>query len=626
MSGLAAFVARDGRPADHADLAPLEAGIARRGPDGTASWMDGPVGLAHAAFVTSPHDGPQPVVDRDAGLAIVLDGHLHERAALGAALGMGAAAAAAASDAALCLAAYRRWGEDAFARLSGEFALAIWDGGSRRLVCARDPMGGRPLYYAVDAGCVRVASTLAALVSACGPGPNEGMVGEWLCGYPVHPSDTLYAGVERLPPGHLLVADPRHHRVTRFWAPDGFRELRYGTASEYDEHFRALFDAVVADHLRVAAGQPPPALMLSGGLDSGSILASAAAQGAGLPCFTIGYDDPALDESPLAEGVLRHVGATDWERVAPSIDELDPDAEARETGDVPTYPSGAASLGLRIRARHRGARVMLTGVGGDEWFYGSDWRGADFLSRGDLAGFVRHWRASLAMPDSIGTVGVWRNAVWPLVPPRLRNVARVLVKGRGAVPPWIDPAWARRIGLAGRLRLDQPPVPARSHAVRDHILSGWGGLAAVGHDEQERFAARAGLEDRQPFMDRRIVEFALSLPEAERWRAGWPKAIMRRAFRDRLPAATLERRDQPDYASLTVAALERVRWRSRLGASGLVARGWLDGAGLRALTARADRHPAGLPDELMDKIWSLVAMDAWHEAAAAGPPPGYGRR
>ncbi|MGE3277961.1 MAG: asparagine synthetase B [Vicinamibacterales bacterium] len=611
MSGIGVLVHRDDRLAAESDVAPIGARVsAARGGGPVRVRLDGPAALVLCAFETSPFDDPAPGPISDGRLSIAMDGHLYERDALGAALGLDPPDLARMSDAKLMLAAYARWGEDTFARLVGDFAVAIWDAPLRRLVCARDPMGARPLFYAVDGVRVRAASSLAALVEP-DTGLNEGMIGEYLSGHPVHTSESVYQGILRLPPAHLLVADPRQSRVTRYWAPDGFRELRYRRDAEYEEHCRTLFDRVVADHLSVPEGQPGPGLMLSGGIDSGSILASAAAQRRTLSAFTIGYDDPAFDETRVAEAVVRHAGVTDWERVAP-FTAFDPAAEARETLEIPSYPSGVVSATLRRRARARGIHVMLTGVGGDEWFFGSDWRGADMLARGRLLSFLHYWRAVLAMPDSIGTRGVWRNALWPLVPAAARDVARAVRRRRGAVPPWIAPGWARRIDLGERLSLRRARVAARSHAVRDHLLSLHDGAVVAAHDEQERFAARERLEDRQPFMDRRMAEFALSLPEEQRWRDGWPKSILLRAFRDRLPRETRCRREQPDYGFLVRDAVEQIGWRERLARSRLADAGWLDDAWAAGIGAT----PGPLTVDAANRIWSILAVELWLEGVS----------
>ncbi|MGE0040492.1 MAG: asparagine synthetase B [Vicinamibacterales bacterium] len=604
MSGLAALVHRDGHPAVTDDVAPLAACISTLRGRGRAARVHLSAEAALAVLPQVTGSGHAT----DGRVSVVLDGRLVERAALGAALDLPPADLAGTSDAALVLAAYTRWGEDAFARLTGTFAVAIWDAALRRLVCARDVLGGRPLFHAVDGNQVRVASSLAALA---GPGTpiNEGMVGEWLAGHPVHTTETVYAGVFRLPPAHLLVADPRQSRVSRYWTFDGFREIRYRSDEQYEQHFQDLFDRVVRDHLEVPPGQPAPGLMLSGGIDSGSVLASAAAQGLPLSAFTIGYDDPAVDETPVARAVLRQTGVSDWERVPPDTD-FDPWAEARATWDIPSYPTGMVSAGLRRRAVERGIGAMLTGVGGDEWFFGSEWRAADMLVRGQWLAFLRNWRASVAMPASIGTAGVWRYALWPLVPPAGRELARRLFRRGGAVPPWIDAAWARRIDLADRLRLHRPPVAARSHAVRDHILSATDGAVVAAHDEQERVAARLGLEDRQPFMDRRIAEFALALPEDQRWRDGWPKSLLLRAGRTRLPDETRLRRDQPDYGFLVADTVERLDWRRRLRHSPLAERGWLRPQPLFEMAGAAGR----IPVRAADRIWSAIAVQAWLDA------------
>ncbi|MDP1569783.1 MAG: asparagine synthase-related protein [Vicinamibacterales bacterium] len=614
MSGLAAVFHRDGRPAAAPDLQPLLAAVRDRGPDREAMRLDGPAALGQTSRTSTPGStqAAGPLHDAGAGLVLVFDGRLDDRPALASALG----APGDLDDAPLVLAAYRAWGEAAFARLAGDFALIIWDARRQRLVAARDILGLRPLCLAVTPHAVYCASSAPALARHLHRPIDEGTVAEALCGRTVSVTRTLYDGVERLPPGHRLIVGRDRTDVAPYWTPDAREELRYARDDEYADDLRTRLTAAVADRLRATEGRPA-GLMLSGGLDSGSIYATAAALGHDLHAFTLGVADGALDETAAARATVAHVGGAHWTRVEASVAAFDFAAEAAATGALPAHPAGAASHGLRRRAAAAGAGVLLNGVGGDEWLFGTRAHLADLIAHGRARAFVRRWRAELAMPDSVGTRGVWRDALWPLVPQALRPVARRLVRPR-RLPVWIAPDFARRVALADRLRLTVPAVQARSHAARYLVTEAWSPGAIAAREEQERFAVGAGLEDRAPFYDRRIVTFALGLPEEQRRGDGLPKAVLRRAMAGRLPASTLRSVTYGDYSHFLLEAFAGVGSRSLVADLAIARRDWVRASAVVRLHDALDTAVAGGLDNwpaLADDLWAVLAVELWCRGA-----------
>src|SRR5262249_25801947 len=153
--------------------------------------------------------------------------------------------------------------------------LAIWDTRRRRLLCARDPLGLRPLYYRVEGATLVWGSELRQLVATLArrPQTNEGVLGEYLSNRLVSLDETLYRGILRVPPGHVLTAEGGRIRTRRYWDIDPSREIRYRDDDEYAEHFLELFREAVHRRLRSVG---PTAIFLSGGLDSSSIVGAAA--------------------------------------------------------------------------------------------------------------------------------------------------------------------------------------------------------------------------------------------------------------------------------------------------------------------------------------------------------------
>jgi asparagine synthase (glutamine-hydrolysing) len=320
MSGFVGLHSLDGSPVDRSLLERLTTSLAFRGPDGQEVWGDGPAGFGHAMLST----GAEPARERRAcavdGAWIAGDVRIDARGELIVALeAAGRRGVRQATDAELILHAWHAWGEGCAARLLGDFAFAIWDGKRRVLLCARDQFGIRPFYYARlrrSAASAREAlvfsNTLEAILQHPGVSDqlNDSAIADFLLfGYSRNPSETTFAGVHSLPPGHCLVCTGGEVRVERYWSLD-VESVRFRRPADYVERFNELLDEAVADRLRDA---PRAAILMSGGLDSPSIAASAmagpGAAGTALQAFTYVYDGLIPhDERQWAGMVGKHLG------------------------------------------------------------------------------------------------------------------------------------------------------------------------------------------------------------------------------------------------------------------------------------------------------------------------------
>src|SRR5262245_41562128 len=435
--------------------------VAHRGQDSEGAWSDGPVALAHCAGRTTPESlgEKQPLLDETGAICLALDGRVDNREALGAWLRSRGVLARTPSDAEHVLLAYALAGDECLARIVGDFALAIWDGRRRRLLCARDPLGIRPFYYRVAGRTFLWGSELRQLAATLPgrPEPNEGVVGEYLSNRLVAPDETLYRGISRVPPGHALIVESDGIRARRYWDIDPQREIRYRDDDEYAAHFLELFRDAVHCRLRNAG---PIAIFLSGGLDSSSIVGAAASlvrEGRvpvdGVETYTLDFSHPDADERRWVDDVAGrwgiHVHRLDADRVAipPLADQV---GELQDFPDVPTaHPWGL----LYDEAKRRGSRTVIWGYGGDEWLTGTPAHSADLLRRLRLGALMRQLRDDLRTCRGLGGPPVSLNDVlqWcvrPLVPDAAKRLVRRVY--HLDVPPWIAPGFARRVGLQDR--------------------------------------------------------------------------------------------------------------------------------------------------------------------------------
>lgn len=624
MGGLAGVLRRDGARPERADLERMLGAMRHRGPDGAVVLARGPVVLAHLVLATTRDVARAAIADAARGVWLVFDGRLDSRCELASALGLRAADPAL-SDGALVLEAYLRWGPASVERFIGDFALALWDDRRRVLMCARDPLGIRPFYYHADARAFRWASELQALLAdpAVDRRPNEGFLAECLAAHPTSVEETVYAGVRRLPAAHALVVSESDVRVWRYWDPDP-RELSGLSDEDYGERLRAVIDEAVAARLR---GVPAVGAHLSGGLDSSTVGAAAlefvqrgAVDARRLELFSLVFPGRSFDERDAIRAVERHLGVR-----ATLVNPLPLDAglalePVRRYGDLPDYPTGEPlERALLGRARARGLRVILTGIGGDQWLEGSPFWYADLVTSGRLA---TAWRALAASSEDGGVTGLLTTfgtaGLLPLVPPALRRVTRRVLRRRRA-PAWVAPTFARRVDLEDRL--EQPPLRpldgsfARAD-VKRLLTSGWEALLK---EQLERTAAWFGVEYRHPFLDRRVVEFAVALPEAQRQRPGRSKVALRSAMHDRLPPALLARETKVDLSELYLDAAAQLGGRRLVERSALAEAGWVDAGQAHELFSRALGPGSGADrGALVLPVWMIVSIEHWFRAIMLG--------
>ena len=272
MSGLGAIFNLDGRPADLGAMTRMLDAIQHRGPDARGTWHNGAIALGQVMRHDTPESRRerQPLAAAD-GLCVAFDGFLDSRLELKHELAAKNGRVRLDTDAELVMEAYRQWGDGSFGRLFGDFAALVWDPARRALVCARDILGLRPLYYYSDGRCFVCGSEPQALFAgtAIEAIPNDGMIAEHLALRITSREETLYRNIYRLPPAHLLIVDAARLEKRRYYDLDPGYEVRYRRDEDYSDRFRELFGAAIARRLRSDA---PVAAYLSGGLDSSSIV------------------------------------------------------------------------------------------------------------------------------------------------------------------------------------------------------------------------------------------------------------------------------------------------------------------------------------------------------------------
>ncbi|HLH77149.1 MAG TPA: asparagine synthase-related protein [Candidatus Binataceae bacterium] len=629
MSGIAAFYRRTGEAVEPPVIDRMLDALAHRGPDARGAWCRDAVGMGQVALHATPEAlcERQPLHSAEGEVSLVFDGRLDNREELRASLAAVAIMPRDDSDAELVLGAYRRWGPECAAQLLGDFALALWDGARRQWFCARDILGVKPLCYFADHQLFLCASEIPALFAAGlpVPEPNEGLVGEYLSDCVSSRAETLYQNIFRLPPAHYLIVGARSLHLQRYFELDPGRRLRYRSDREYADHFRVVLETAIRCRLR---SHRPIAVYLSGGLDSSSIVGLMAdmqhdgrGTGTGFRTFSMVNPGQAGDESCYIRAVLDH-----WKLegelqlpATPSGDYFT--QQARQRHDVPEFPNISGALGLAQAALHSGSRVVLTGLGGDDWLCAYYTHCADLLLRGHLREL---WRQLRVEADSASwwrrVDALVRRGLWPLTPRALRGPLDRL-RLPGTWPPFLRRDFGARIDLASRMAM--PSGARRRQWPADWELHQWFGHGNMirANEADDLHHAALGLEARHPFHDRRLIEFALALPEEQRWRGVQTKFILRQAMGSRLPTAVGERLDKGDYSATIAQALEACGGAACFQKMQSASRGWVDEAGARALyqamRAQWSRGDLGYASKA-SRLWSLWAIELWLREGRGG--------
>jgi asparagine synthase (glutamine-hydrolysing) len=518
----------------------------------------------------------------------------------------------AGTDPDLVLAAYSRWGVTCLGRIVGDFAFALWDGSTRTLVCARDPLGVKPLYYHWDGARLLFGSEVEALFSdrSVPRRPDEATIADFLLMGFRDPAATFFAGIRQLPPAHALLLTQQGLRLQRYWDVDPSRELRYARPEDYLDEFRERFSAAVRCRLR---GASPAGIFLSGGIDSTLVAAVAETvrrHDAGAPELAafILLADCFLEEEWEAVEALGATYGTEMHpiRLPPDQTFLELYLESAET---PHYDAFLTIPVMLEPAAARGCRVVLTGIGGDELSRAAE-RGFvdDLLLSGRLRRFVRETRRRMrAYGDDRWPRDVLER-VWAQLPSALRRAIKALA-GR-QVPSWIEPGFARRV------RLDRwsPARPARRFPTRsaeETYRDVTRPAMVVGLNHVDGNAARFAVECRHPYLDRRLIEFFLATPTAVKLRDGYRKQFVQRSLAGIVPGPIreVERQDEfiPAMAPATSARLEAARLERDLFRGG--ARIFRYVARTEAERMRDEYFQSQAPHGTL--LWNFMVLEAW---------------
>jgi len=624
MSGICGIVLHDGRTPQAEILHRMLSATPHRGPDGTHVFTGEGIGLGHQLLVAVPEAAGehQPLRNPETACSIVFDGRLDNRDELLTVLGKLPFYTYPVTDAELVLRLYEKKREACLGLLMGDFAFAIWDRRGKRLFCARDIFGICPFYYYGNNRAFIFTSSLRQLLEHPDV-PREtdtGMAGEYLAGTVISKTGTLYKNIHRLPPAHYLIVENGNIAVKRYFLLEPQEKLRYRNDGQYAEHFLEVFGRAVSDRLRCSG---TVGVYLSGGLDSSTILGMSevlARRGSSknTEAFSLvfpNYSD--CDESVYIKCVEERWQLHSHKTAIANYVQSDLREEARYSLELPVQPNLAMDAPMMQAAADRGVKAMLSGIGGDALFFGSRYLYRDLLRALQLSSLCSVFRRNLKARGWMSELkGMAADLSWPLVPRDLRSKL-LLRKNHPVLPPWLSAEFVRAVAYEERWR--QADVGEQFAQLADAELYYWAasGAETDALELNNRYSAAWGIEERYPFLDIRLVQFALALPEQQRLGVqGETRHVLREAGRVLLPDKVRVRGDKAEFSRLCVEALRSPAAQARMNFNYLGALQWvsvseLTGHYRHVLATCQEKKPQEYRHLYV--LWTAVALDAWLE-------------
>jgi asparagine synthase (glutamine-hydrolysing) len=627
MCGVAGIVAPTAALGDA--MPRMLAALRHRGPDGEGIEQDANAILGHRRLsIIDLEGGRQPLTNADRSIWLVCNGEIYNYRELRADLEARGQRFLTHSDCEVIIALYERHGERLLEHLRGMYAFGLWDARRQRLLLARDHLGQKPLYYAHTARGFAFASEIKALL-AFDPTLRTldlAALDQYLSLRLVAPPLSMFRGIRKLPPAHLLVLEPGGRAASRRYWKLEYQPKLQGAEDDLLDELEARIEEALRLHL---VSDVPVGALLSGGLDS-SLLVAMLAKRVGvknLPTFTVGLPHPRFDEAPHARLVAQMYGTEHHERtLAPSLISLLP--ELIYYLDEPSDPLSLCAYHVAQLAR-RYVKVVIGGDGGDELFGGYD-RYYGNAYAGHYARVPAGVRRGIVGP----ALALFPEAGWyKSVGHQLRWLHRLsFLSGSERYAASLSYFYFDRQMRASLFTGEAAEQLAGCHAedaIRlpyeaaagdplDRMLCADSEVRLPDHPVMitDRMSMAHGLEARSPFMDHRLAEFAARLPSSMKVRGRTLRVAQRKLAARYLPAAILDRPKQGFSSALPYILQREYRllYERFLPDSQLVKAGVLRRAAIDTLL---QSHLSGRQDH-GNRLWLLINAELWYRMMIQG--------
>ena len=563
-------------PPSRASLEAMAGALRHRGPDEFGLYRDATAGLAHARLsIIDLATGQQPLSNEDGTLWVSFNGEIFNYVELRAQLLAAGHTFRTQSDTEVIVHAYEQWGDDAFTRFNGQWAVALWDSRRKSLVLSRDKLGKRPLFMCEHQGTLHFASEVKALFAGDASIPRAvdpiGLDETFTFWASVAPQ-SVFVGVEELRPGTT-----RTYRAGTVHDVENFRpRFPVGGGDEFEGSLEdataAVREALMnATKLRMLRADVPVGSYLSGGLDS-SLVASLGleAKGAKFSTFSLRFADAEFDETAYQRRMAHELGSEHHEVEVSRADIADCFRDVVFHAERPLLRTAPAPMFLLSRlVRQSGIKVVLTGEGADEIF-----AGYDIFREARVRRFWARQPQSKVRPLLFDRLYPYlkRSPVAQRAVAQAffgRDLARWREPGFSHQPRWQAAAAVKRLfspsvrEAAGQVDTTQrllrslpPEFKDWSFLAQDQYLEMRTLLSSYLLSSQgDRMLMGNSVEGRFPFLDSDVIALGASLPPRFKLAGLDEKHVLKRAALGRVPSDILERKKQPYRAPDATAFL-----------------------------------------------------------------------
>ena len=552
LSGFVVVYERFDTPVDPYVFERVMGRLSHRGPDGCDVYLDGHIAMGHWHFWTTPEEvgEKQPISLPGMPFRIVFDGRLDNRPELLSHLGFDSSRGKI-SDATLALSAYEHWGEKCFEHFIGEYSLVIYDQCNGELLCARDALGDRSLFYSIKGTRVVIASEPWAVAGAESSKPelDDVRTAHYFASSMPVDGRTFFKGITEVMPAQAVVFSASGERKRTYWEPDASSPLFGRSDQEYAEEFRFLLEQSIRCQMRSST---PVGVLMSGGLDSTSVASLAARMITPDPLTTISYifDELVQCDERYYINLMRNQWGIHSIQI-PCDDawtfkgwETWPHSYNQPEGTVYRINKERAYA----RAQDEGIRVILTGAVGDALYApGVEWL-SDMVLQGRLNDAVQQLKLNIRNKgwEKIRRGGYVRIAVRRLVESIFPFTKKIILRPESK--PWLSTSTEKFLSasekkcLTGRLQ-------------RYSLLLSL--EYASGCSREVFTTSRHTVELRHPYRDRRLLEFILRLPAYQLYFDSRYKHILRVAMEGILPEDIRSRIQPTSWRPLLNRGLER---------------------------------------------------------------------
>lgn len=550
MSGICGIVRSDGKPVKNEEVQKMIDGMTHSGSDTEGIWIDGSVGLGHKMLWTTPeslHEN-QPLINQDGNLVLIADARIDNRYELFEQLNLNVNDDSIVTDADLILMSYEKWGEESPENLIGDFSYAIWDNNEKKLFCARDRLGMKPLIYTQINNSFLFSSEISGIsaLNAFEKKPNLNAFESFFKIIGIKHHETFFENIYRLPPASKMIIKEGKISIIKYWEPENFIKMNTNSIEENGKIFMNLLERSIKDRLRSAY---PIGIEVSGGLDSSAILLLANRFNIenSITSLSMRYKGMDCDENKYIEEVLKKV---EFPSILLDFNAIEDDHFYYDeyydfAPDWPAWGMFFSDIELMKESQKNGIRIILTGQGGDHVMEGNPLYVYDDLKN------RRYIKVIKEIYKSSYRIKMVKNILKFILPTQVKQFLKKF-KSQDLKKSYFKFAF----GKADNLKYISNRTVDKSLAQELQMILGEQS-SFITDSIMNQVGGSFDIERRHPFFDSRIIEFALSIPKEQKYSEKLQKLFYRTATKGLLPELIRNRSDKATFTLPTVHILKQ---------------------------------------------------------------------